>query len=173
VQIVTPSKTASIMQCPGTLTAATLSDFLAKIRREAPWHAPIFRALLVGEIAMCMPLPQQRLPVKELDRLGKPVIVMICDDGPIWTGPQGWECATRALRWAGGAMLHGSGGEVDHYRFALVGAERCRRFVIVDTSSAHLPEWEALASAHIGNRQILSVKPLPGHSHPAVDGDHA
>jgi hypothetical protein len=166
VQIIILPKTATVMQCPGTVNAADLSAKLSVLRKEAPWHVPIFTALLADEIAVCMPMPGQSLPVKQLDQIRKPVIVMVADDGPLWLGPDGWACAHRAFRWANATMIHGSGGEAEHYSGALLGARLNRRFVLVDTSSAHLPAWRDLAKRHMGCRPILAIEPRGGHVHP-------
>jgi hypothetical protein len=160
-------KMAKLIQCPGTIRHADLSNMIATMQQVAPWHAPIFQAVLAGEITLCLPLPGQSLPIKLLDQIKHPVIVMINDDGPLWLGPDGWACAERAMRWAKAAMLNGSAGEARHYRMALAGAIECRRFVIADTSSELLPQWERLAARLIcDTRQLLSVRTTPGDVHP-------
>jgi hypothetical protein len=165
-------KIARLIQCPGTVRHADLSYMIAALQREAPWHAPIFQAVLAGEITLCMPLPGQSLPIKLLDQIKHPVIVLINDDGPLWLGPDGWACAERAMRWARAAMLHGSAGEARHYRLALEGAFQRRRVVIADTSSELLPQWEHLVARLISDRrQILCVRPTPGCVHPVHAGD--
>jgi hypothetical protein len=171
LQVLNLPKMAKLIKCPGTVSHAELSTFIATMQREAPWHAPIFQALLAGEIAVCMPLPGQSLPIKLFDQISKPVIVLICDDGPQWLGPDGWTCAARAMRWARAGMLHGSGGDAQHYRIALKGASERRRFLIVDTSSALLPSWQQLGGRLICDRRhLLSVQPKPGFAHP-VDAE--
>jgi hypothetical protein len=172
VHILNLSKMAAPIQCPGTVPHADLSDFIATLQREAPWHAPIFQALLAGEITLCIPLPGQSLPIKLLDQIRHPVIVLICDDGPQWLGPNGWACAERAFRWARAGMLNGTGGDLRHYKLALEGAFQRRRFIIVDTSSGLLPAWQELGARLICDRRhLLSIQPRPGHVHPAVTGD--
>ena len=166
-------KMAKIIHCPRTMSHAEVSVFIEGMKRHAPWHTPIFQSLLVGDIAVCIPLPGQSLPIKDMDRLSKPLIVMICDDGPVCGGPEDWSCANRTFRWAAGGVLHGTGGEPAHYRLALAGAKACRRFVIVDTSSDYLPAWEKAAKRHMANRQVVCFRVTPGLSHPTPDvADH-
>jgi hypothetical protein len=158
---------AAIIQTPGT-PVAMLSQAARGISDNAPWHSPLFRALVAGEIAMVLPLPGQSLPIKEMSRITKPIVVMLCDDGPYDLGPAGWACADRALRWAKGAMLNGTGGDDRYYQAAVAGALICRTFVIADCSSAHLLEWESLARRHCPN-QVLSIRPYPGTVHPTQE----
>jgi hypothetical protein len=167
LQVLNLRRMASVIQCRGPQTRALVSDYISVMKAQEPWHVPIFQALLVGEIAVCIPAPGQSLPIKLFDKISEPVVVMINDDGPFWLGPDGWACAERALRWARGAMLHGAGGEIEHYKLALAGAMARRRFLIVGTSSTLLPAWEQLTARLISDRhQVLSVRVSPGCVHP-------
>ena len=170
MQVFNISKMATLIRCPDTVGHADLSNMIATVQREAPWHAPILQAVLAGEIAVCIPIPGQALPMAKLKTVGKPVIVLICDDGPLWLGPDGWACASYACDWARAIMVNGTGGQTEYYASAVQKAQELGRVTICDCSSEHFEAWRRCAAAQGLGKPMLSIQPPPGQYHP-VDAE--
>lgn len=156
---------ATILECPGTIDAAFLSQALEGLRRDAPWHVPVFQALLASEINLIIPLSGQLLPMARLASIEKPSIVLICDDGPISVGPDGWTCASSAFTWAAAAIINGTSGKAAMYESAVQAAREIKRLTIADTSSAYFAAWRACAIA-AGDKPIVGYRPPLGLHHP-------
>jgi hypothetical protein len=111
-------------------------------------HVPLFAAAAAGRIAVVQFLdPAAEWQTAEMKRLRRPVAVLVGDDPDIGQGaalgPKGWAMARRLRYWARAVIVHGSGGEPDHYRAAVESAERYGRIALIETSSAKAPGWGA------------------------------
>jgi hypothetical protein len=95
-----------------------------------------------------------------------PRVVLIADDAGNSRDPDEWRCAISAIAWARAALVHGTGGKVEHYREAVAAAEVKGRCLLVETDSAHVASWMAA----IQPRKIpaLMFIPHPGGSHPVA-----
>lgn len=130
--------------------------------------AELFRAVRHGEI--CLIAPEHRdtlVPMGNLKRAPRPVLVVIGDDDYAGTGPAGWACTPTLLRWARQAIVHGTGATIPSYRLAVEMAVGCRRGLLIETNSAFAPVWrEALCTA----RQPVSTLTLvaPNNAHPVM-----
>jgi hypothetical protein len=160
------SATAVVMRLGDTVDPATVSDFLAAMREHEPWHVPIFRALLADEIVVAIPMPGQKLPTARLKAIGKPAIVMLCDDGPLFLGPDGWHCAPYAFDWAKAVLINGTGGQPEYYTAAVDMAQKVGRVVVCDCSSQHFDAWFRCARAQGMNKPFLTIQAPPGEVHP-------
>jgi hypothetical protein len=163
------SGTATVMRLGDTVDPATVSDFLATMREQEPWHVPIFRALLADEVAVVIPMPGQKLPTARLKAIGKPAIVMLCDDGPLFLGPDGWHCAPFAFDWAKAILINGTGGEERYYASAVDMARQVGRVTICDCSSQHFDAWFRCARAQGVNKPFLTIQCQPGQVHPIAE----
>ncbi len=69
-----------------------------------------------------------------------------------------------AIAWARAGLVHAAKAEVEHYEIAIATAEVSRRFILVETDSAHALAWRAALDV----RQIPAfvVIPRPGCVHP-------
>ena len=133
------------------------------------FRAPLFRAVPLGQIALTVLGTGQAPPLSRLDKTGFPgVIVLTDDDDTTRLGPDGWRYGARILRWARGAMLHGSGGQPEHYQMAVEGAQRCGRLVLVETCSTQIDAWTALALRTLAPGRILKIQPPAGGIHPVA-----
>ena len=160
------SRTATLIRCGDTVSHAGVSRFLPSMRQDAPHHVPIYQALLAGDIAVCIPLPGQALPMAKMKTCGTPVIVHICDDGPLWLGPDGWACASYACDWARAIMINSTGGQAHYYSSAVEKAREFGRVVVVDCASDHFDAWRRCAAAQGLNKPMLTIQPPPGQHHP-------
>lgn len=131
------------------------------------FRAPLFRAVLHDEIALAVVCQGQTAPLEQLDQTRRPAVVVFTDDDDATRlGPDGWPGSARIMRWAKNAMVHGSGGQPEHYAFAVVGAVATGRLVLVETSSSQVEPWVRTANRFIPLGRILCIKPIGGGVHP-------
>jgi hypothetical protein len=106
---------------------------------------PVIRAAADGLIAAVnISDPSAKWPERELARFRRPVLLIVADDlepeRPS-TPPSGWRCARMLRAWAKSAIVHGAGGEAEHYRLVVVAALTTGRAVMVETSSTCAVPW--------------------------------
>lgn len=151
-------------------SAGLMSDMAVRLAQAgAPWHGPLLRAAMVGDLRLCMVPPGSRLPLSVLDmeRDRRPLVVVLHGDGLQPCGPEGFPQSRRLLRWAGFALLHGAGGLPFHYQIAVEAARETGRVVIAETTGALLPEWVALKVAVAPTTPGLIIAVPPGKpAHP-------
>jgi hypothetical protein len=132
---------------------------------------PIFRAAADGDLVLLrVDDPGAAWPAKLIARnRRRPTCFMIgADPGteyPAPPPPSEWVCARRLRYWcqSGGAIIHGAGGELDHYREAVRATLLLRRLLFVETTSHRVNEWVAF----LGCRKTLAIRPSNG-SHPVA-----
>jgi hypothetical protein len=144
---------------------AAICDRLAALN-AAP--LPLFAAAAARRIALLtITAPSAKWPAATLASLTRPTIILLGDDPDIGAGsaagPMGWKIAERLRRWTRGAIVHGAGGEPDHYREAVRGAEQLGRFVFVETSGDRAREW----ARFINCPRTLVILPTDG-AHPVL-----
>ena len=166
MQVLNLSKMATPIHCPGTVSPVELSQMMVDLRKHAPWHMPLCQSVLVGDIAIVIPAPGQALPMAKLKTIGKPVIVLIADDGPFWLGPDAFPSAAYACDWARAIMVNGTGGEARYYASAERKARELGRVAIVDTSTEHFEAWRRCIVANAPSAQVLAIMAPPGEVHP-------
>jgi hypothetical protein len=125
----------------------------------------LLRAVRRGEIGIVEPARGAMVPLKLLERSLLPTIAIIGDDDYASTGPAAWPATRRLFRWAAGAMIHATGADAASYQFAIDITLRCRRFLLIETSTAHMRAWgDALQARHI---PFIGLQP-PSGSHPIM-----
>lgn len=153
---------------PSNTTPASIAAAIAILQAGGEgFRIPLLRAVLRREIALGVASPGRQAPLRELNRTGKPAILLILDDYD-HPGPPGWACAPAAMRWARRAMLHGTGGIAEHYELAVKAALVARRLILVETASAQLDAWSALALSALAPGRVLRIQPPPGGVHPVA-----
>lgn len=131
-------------------------------------YLPLISAVHAGHIALVLLAREGRL----LETAGglaadMPTLVLIGDDDDAPTGPSGWADAEQAMRWARATVLHATGAQPEHFRMAVEMTLHHQRVTMVETSSAQLPAWFALARPSLA-RPTLIIKPPPGETHPSA-----
>lgn len=156
--------------CARTASPANVARAIAMMEAIGEqFRIPLFRAVPRGEIALTVLGTGQAPPLSRLDRTGFPGLVVLTDDDDTTRlGPDGWRYAARILRWARGVMLHGTGGQPEHYQMAVEGAQRCGRLVLVETCSTQIDAWAALALRTLAPGRILKIQPPAGGIHPVA-----
>ena len=101
----------------------------------------LLRVVRNREIALVESDRKADVPERVLAETTKPLIVVLGDDDYQSTGPTGWAAVPGLLRWAKGALIHGTGADVPSYRAAIGMALLARRFLLIETDSAHAREW--------------------------------
>jgi hypothetical protein len=136
----------------------------AAVAAHAPFALPLYRAARDGLLNLIQPERGAQVPLKMLERPGRPIVVLIGDDDHQSTGPEAWACALRVRRWARAGMIHAAGGEAQHYENALAGALLTGRFLLVETSMVHHAGWKGFLDPRIPTLNIISrtgVHPTP------------
>jgi hypothetical protein len=130
--------------------------------------AELLRAARRGEIAFVQPQDRAALvSMSALKRAPRPVLVVVGDDDYQSTGPAGWVCAARLLRWSRWTCIHASGAEVAEYRAIAAATVLHWRALLIETSSAQAENWAA--ALYAANRQPHGCIVLPGNGlHPVM-----
>jgi hypothetical protein len=82
----------------------------------------------------------------QIKHLRRPTVVLVGDDpgGPFGLGgPEAWQCTSKLSRWLRAVIIHGAGGEPEHYAAAVRAARKVGRAALIETTSAHALKWRA------------------------------
>lgn len=157
------------------IVSATRAEFATAIGRlhaaGAGHWAPVLTAVGAGRLALFQtPRGTQRVRAKTLQRIGRPLLIVIGDDDYGTTGPGGFVDSVLAtvFRPARAVFVHGAGATPADYGQAAQTAERTGWAVLVETSASAVDAWLAEAAqrapkAHltfIGARDGLHPLPL-------------
>lgn len=130
---------------------------------------PLFRAAADGLLALVRIEDRTTpWPTKLIERnQHRPICVTIGADpgfGHPDPAPDEWACARRLKYWCqnGGAIVHGAGGELDHYRYAAAAAVLFRRLAFIETTSAHAAAWGTFLRCP----RTMVLVPPDGVAHP-------
>lgn len=148
-----------------------IGAIVASEQAGAIGQAHLLRALAAGRIAFLPLRPDTSSSNFKAFLRGtarRPAVALIGDDDGMDRGPPAWRLAERAIRWARGIVLHGTGGEVEHYEAAIQGAEVAGRVLVVECGSATLAAWAALSAAAPHRPNVLVIRPPPGGTHPSA-----
>lgn len=174
------SRTASGL----TLKVGTLDPLTIKSRQQmaeiavrltqagAGFYAPMIRAAMAGDLRFAIVPPSGQIPLRLLeedvaDR--RPLVVILSADGNDAAGPDAFPQARRMLRWARALMIHAAGGQPEHYAAAVCASIALRRFLLVETDTAHEAEWCALAARLAPHTPMLRITTRPGTPpHPSI-----
>ena len=144
---------------------AQLSDAINPARHMGSCvYVPILEAVRAGRVARVFVTRRDGMASnRTLKTIQRAVLVIVGDDDYSSTGPAGWPTAAPLMRWTRAVMAHGAGAEPDHYRAAVASTEAHGRFVLVETSSEHVPAWMACAA----DRVAVAIVPRNG-PHPVL-----
>lgn len=134
-------------------------------------QAEIVRALAAGRcILACVTRSAAEIDLRALEQRRMPVVILFVDDDGRSSGPAGFPCARKALRWARAHFIHGTGAEPGQYDLAVQLAERHGSCALIETSSVAATEWAAFARRAAMPRRApgLLLIPPPGGVHPVV-----
>jgi len=109
---------------------------------------------------------------KAIEHARRPTVVIVGDDPGASDGlggPDAWRCVRRLRRWTRAAMIHGAGGQPEHYAEVTRAAMKVGRVALVESTSRHALAWRAA----IGCPRSLLLIPREGLSHPLVQAEAA
>ena len=151
-----------------TTTPESIAHGIAALQTTGEaFRVSLLRGVRDDEIALAVLGTGQSPPVTEMERTGRPsLIVLTDDDDTTRLGPDGWPRATRALRWARSVMIHGSGGKPEHYELAVQGTKGGGRLLLIETSSAHVLPWLRAVTRFLPPARVLVIAPPGGEVHP-------
>lgn len=131
---------------------------------------PLLRALLHGRIGFfeCQRSTSRGAVKRFMAGVEKPALLLLGDDDYTSTGPIGWPGADRAMRWARGVLIHGTGATPEQYEEVVDATVALRRVVLVEADSAHADEWAQLAEAQPNRAGVLVLKPTGAGQHPVL-----
>ena len=152
-----------------TVSGAVIDRAVAAAATAGAGHlAELLRAVRRDEIAFVQPVDRAALvSMSALKRAPRPVLVVVGDDDYHSTGPGGWACATRLLRWSQWTCIHASGAEVGQYRAIVAATVLHGRALLIETSSAQAENWAAALSAANPYARRCLILPCTG-PHPIV-----
>jgi len=152
-----------------SFSAAVLDRAVAAAAIAGAGHtAELLRAVRRGEIALIQ--PQNRavmVSLSTLKRSPRPVLVVVGDDDYQSTGPSGWACFPALLRWARAAIVHGTGADVESYRWAIAMARATGRGLLIETSSVFALTWREAFRTARNPAPTLTLVPRNG-VHPVM-----
>ncbi len=140
-----------------------VADKLAQIGAA---QSPLYAAAAAGRIALvCITAPDTPWPAETVARLTRPAVVLLGGDpgfGEPTFEPGRWRCARKARGWAAAAIVHGAGGEPEHYSGAVAMAELIGRLVLVETTSGLVDVW----GTFLAPLPRIGYRPPDGGVHP-------
>lgn len=129
-----------------------------------PGAVELLRSARAGEIDLVQIERAAAAPIRLMEKSTRPVVCVIGDDDDASTGPAGWHATRRLLWWAKAAMVHATGADAESYQVAIAMALASRRFLLIETDTAHMREWgDVLLKRRI---PFLGLRPADGGVHP-------
>jgi hypothetical protein len=133
-------------------------------------HLPLWRAAADGLVGIvCIADPARPWPGGTVKRLTHPIVAIVggdVGDGARDPLPEDWLCARRLREWCATAIVHGAGGEPEHYREAVRAAELTGRCAFIETTSDRARAW----ADYLRPKRTLvivprqGVHPIPAHA---------
>ncbi|RZA29021.1 MAG: hypothetical protein EOP02_05700 [Proteobacteria bacterium] len=149
-----------------------ISETIVRLQQAGEgFRTPLLRAARDGVVNLVMAHGGQRISSRAL-KFQRPTVILLLDDLPTATGPDGWPQAAKLLRWARRGMFHATGGQELHYLGATVAAVGSGRLLLVEMRSEHHATWYDLAKRVAPKLQVLNLLPPNGGVHP-VEGPPA
>ena len=143
------------------LTAAEGDRFIAFSAQTAPEKLPVARAFAAGQIGIVEVPRSAPFPPEPRHPTSKPILAIIGDDDYASTGPKGFPGVKRFCYWARAAIVHGAGGQPEHYEEAVRATRAVRHVVLIETDAAHISEWR-FAFGNGARIPILQILPRDG-----------
>lgn len=129
------------------------------------FRAPLLRAAAAGELAIAAAVAGTPIPARILKQR-HPTVLLLTDDCPSATGPVAWPQARKLVRWAARIVLHGTGGQPEHYSLIAAAAVRVGQVLVVECQQRHLSAWQQVVLLERKSRSLLCIMPPPGGQHP-------
>jgi len=126
------------------------------------WRIPLLRAVMQKRIALVELRRETPAPIRDMERMNRPVVVLLGDDDGMVTGPAGWASVGRLQYWPRAVMIHAAGGTAEHYQDAVAAAEVTGRCLIVETTSGKAESWAAWIKKAPQRPHVLMVLPRNG-----------
>ena len=108
---------------------------------------------------------------RQLKHSRRPTVVLVGDDPGVpngMGGPDAWRCTAKLSRWARAVLVHGAGGEAEHYAAAVLACRKVGRVALIETTSRYAKAW----ADRIGCPRTLLILPTTG-PHPLVHAEAA
>ena len=137
------------MRAPGPIIITARREDLERAcaflaSSQAP-QLPLFRAMADLRVnVVFITNPASPWPGGTIKRSTRPIVALVGGDRDIGgpdPQPRDWLCARRLRDWCGCAIVHGAGGEPEHYREAVYAAEFTGRCALIETTSARAADW--------------------------------
>jgi hypothetical protein len=127
----------------------------------------LYRACREGRINLISLRRDTPLPRQLLRGSQRPLCVIVGDDDYCSTGPSGWACTPRLLRWCASAIVHATGADVASYQTAVVATVGCARLALIETDNAHGETWARAFLTAQPRMPILWLR-VPDGRHPVM-----
>ncbi len=102
----------------------------------APAEGDVIDVLAIADPATPWP--------RHMKKSRTPTVALLGDDPGCeggYGGPDAWACANKLGRWARAVLVHGAGGEAQHYAEATRAALKVGRVALIETTSANARAW--------------------------------
>ena len=140
-------------------------DLAARIRAGMPPDARFMDPLSIPaetNVIDLVAIADPRTPwPRQMRHTTSPTVLLIGDDpgSPSGQGgPDAWRCSSKIGGWAQAVVVHGSGGDAQHYRLAVGAALMLKRVAFIESTSLHALAW----AERIGCPRTLTVLPRDG-----------
>jgi hypothetical protein len=128
---------------------------------------PALRAAGVGLINLAFIARGNSVSPRAMKHRRRSIFIILGDDDYSSSGPAGWPQAEQLVRWARYIVLHGAGGEPEHYSGAVAAALIHHRLLMVETSSGQLEAWRSLVGrVHPRVPGLVITTPADAPTHP-------
>ena len=112
--------------------------------------------------------PETPFP-RQLKHSRRPTVVLLGDDPGLpdgMGGPDAWRCTEKLRRWVRAVLVHGAGGEAEHYAECVRAARKVGRVALIETTSRHAQAW----ARRLACPRTLLILPSMG-PHPLVGAE--
>lgn len=151
------------------MTTAEIARLITVCETINPHYGELLRPAMRGELnVMALTREVRTLPLRRMERQGRPLAVLVGDDDYCTTGPGGWACAVRLRSWARFAIVHGTGAQRAHYAHAAAMTLKVRRLLFIETSSAAAQDWAGFLRERDPALPFMGLLPAPEGVHPVT-----
>ncbi len=128
------------------------------------FRTPLLRAAAAGRLAVATAIGGAQVHSRILKQR-RPTVIVLADDHPDATGPDGWPQARKLLRWAHSAVFHAAGGRAADYEMISAATVTCGRMLLVEIEYRHMEAWMRLAARELPRLNLTCIEPEEGQ-HP-------
>jgi hypothetical protein len=154
--------------CTVLMDEGQLVEVIARIQQMGETsHIPLLQRARNKDLNLAIATHGAPIPARMLSS-ERPTAIILADDHPDALGTRGWPQVRRLLQWASAAVLHGTGGQAEHYSFIAASTLALGRMLVVDMQYCRHAEWLALVEQYTPRLRVLSIIPPAGGSHPVA-----